>query len=103
MLVSHNKGRTYRLLVFDNRVLRRIFEPKWDDVTGDWRKLHNEEFYNLLSSQNIIKQIKLRRMRWVGRVARMVEDRKVYQVLVRKPEGKRPLERPRCRCISEKD
>jgi hypothetical protein len=103
MLVSHNKGRAYRLLVFENRVLRRIFEPKRDDVTGDWRKLHNEEFYNLLSSKNIIRQIKLRRMRWVGRVARMGEDRKVYQVLVGKPEGKRPLGRPRYRCISEND
>jgi hypothetical protein len=63
--------------VFENRVLRRIFEPKKDDVTGEWRKLHNEELHNLYSSQNIIRQMQSRRMRWAGHVARMGEERKV--------------------------
>jgi hypothetical protein len=87
----------YRLRVFENRVLRRIFGPKRDEVTGEWRKLHSEELHNLYTSPDIIRQIKLRRMRWVGHVARMGEDRKVYKVLVGKPKGNRPLERPRCR------
>jgi hypothetical protein len=83
-----------RLRVFENRVLRIIFGPKRDEVTGEWRKLHNEELYNLFSSPDIIRQVKSRRMRWAGHVARMGEDRKVYKVLVGKPEGKRPLGRP---------
>jgi hypothetical protein len=83
--------------VFENRVLRRIFGPKRDEVTGEWRKLHNEELHNLYSSPDIIRQVKLRRMRWAGHVARMGEERKVYKVLVGKPEGKRPLGRPRRR------
>jgi hypothetical protein len=83
--------------VFENRVLRRIFGPKRDGVTGEWRKLHNEELHNLYSSPDIIRQVKSKRMRWVGHVARMGEERKVYKVLVGKPEGKRPLGRPRCR------
>jgi hypothetical protein len=66
-------------------------------VTGKWRKLHNEELNDLYSSPNIVRAIKLRRMRWVGHVARMGEERGVYRVLVGKPEGKRPLGRPRCR------
>jgi hypothetical protein len=85
------------LRVFENRVLRRIFGPKRDEVTGDWRKLHNEELHNLYSSPDIIKQVKSRRMRWAGHVARMGEEIKVYKVLVGKPEGKRPLGRPRRR------
>jgi hypothetical protein len=64
----------HRLRVFENRVLRRISGPKRDDVTGDWRKLHNEELHNLYSSPNIIKMIKSRRMRWTGRIARMGEE-----------------------------
>jgi hypothetical protein len=80
----------------ENRVLRRIFGPKKEDVTGEWRKLHNEEFHNLYSSSDI-RQMKSRRMRWAGHVARMGEERKVYKVLVGKPEGKRPLGRPRRR------
>jgi hypothetical protein len=68
-----------------------------DEVTREWRKLHNEELYILYSSSNIIRQIKSRRMRWAGHVARMRENRKVYRVLVGKPEGKRPLGRPGCR------
>jgi hypothetical protein len=83
--------------VFENRVLRRIFGPKRDEVTGEWRKLHNEELHNLYSSPDIIRQVKSRRMRWAGNVARMGEERKVYKVLVGRPEGKRPLGRPRCR------
>jgi hypothetical protein len=85
------------LRVFENRVLRRIFGPKRDGVTGEWRTLHNEELHNLYSSPDIIRQIKLRRMRWAGHVARMGEERKVYNILVVKPEGKRPLGRPRRR------
>jgi len=87
----------HRLRVFENRVLRRIFGPRRDEVTGEWRKLHSEELHNLYSSPNIIRQIKSRRMRWVGHVARMGEERKVYKVLVGKPKGKRPLGRPRHR------
>jgi hypothetical protein len=81
----------------EGRVLRRIFGPKRDEVTGEWRKLHNEELHNLYSSPDIIRQIKSRRMKWAGHVARMGEERKVYKVLVRKSEGKRPLGRPRRR------
>jgi hypothetical protein len=83
--------------VFENRVLRRIFGPKRDEVTGEWRKLHNEELHNLYSSPDIIRQVKSRRMRWAGNVARMGEDRKMYKVSVGEPEGKRPLGRPRRR------
>jgi hypothetical protein len=87
----------HRLRVFENRVLRRIFGPKRDEVTGEWRKSHNGELHNLYSSPDIIRQIKSRRMRWTGHVARMGEGRKVYMFLVGKPEGKRPLVRPRRR------
>jgi hypothetical protein len=87
----------HRLRVFENRVLRRIFGPRRDEVTGEWRKLHNEVLHNLYSSPDIIRQFKSRRLRWAGYVARMGEDRKVYKVLVGKPEGKRPLGRPRRR------
>jgi hypothetical protein len=83
--------------VLENRVLRRIFGPKRDEVTGEWRKLHNEELHNLYSFPDIIRQVKSRRMRWAGHVARMGEERKVYKVLVGRPEEKRPLERPRRR------
>jgi hypothetical protein len=86
-----------RLRVFENRVLRRIFRPKRDEVTGEWRKLHNEELLNLYSSPDIIRQVISRRMRWVGHVARMGEERKAYKVFVGKPEGKRLLGRPRRR------
>jgi hypothetical protein len=83
--------------VFEDRVLRRIFGPKNDDVTGEWRKLHIEELHNLYSSQNIIRQIKSRRMRWAEHVASVGEERKLCKVLVGKPERKRPLGRPRRR------
>ena len=76
------------LRVFENRVLRRIFGFKRDEVTGEWRKLHNEELNNLYSSPNIARVIKSRRMRWAGHVARMGEGRGVYRVLVGKPEGR---------------
>jgi hypothetical protein len=85
--------------VFQNRVLRGIFEPKKDGVTGGWRKLHNEELRDIYSSPSIIRIIKSRRMRWAGHVARMGEKRNVYKLWVGKPEGKRPLGRPRRRWI----
>jgi hypothetical protein len=83
--------------VFENKVLRRIFGPKRDGVTGGWRKLHNEELHNLYSSPIIIRIINSRRMRWAGHVARMGEKRNVYRLLVGKPEEKRPLGRQRRR------
>jgi hypothetical protein len=86
-----------RLRVFENRVLRRIFGPKRDEVTGGWRKLHNEELHGLYSSPSIVRVIKVRRMRWAGHVARIGEVRGVYNILVSKPEGSRPLGRPRRR------
>jgi hypothetical protein len=85
----------HRLRVFENEVLRRIFGPKRVDVTWGWRKLHNEELHNLYSSPNIIRMMESRRIRWVGHVARMGEQRNAYRILVGKPEGKRPLRRPR--------
>jgi hypothetical protein len=87
----------HRLRVFENRVLTRIFGPKRDEVTGEWRKMHNEELHILYSSPNIIRQIKSRRMRWAGHVACMGEEKNVYRVLMGKPKGKRPLGRPRRR------
>jgi hypothetical protein len=83
--------------VFENRLLRRIFGPKRDEVTGDRRKVHNEEFHNLYSSPSIIRVIKSRRMRWPGQVARMGEKRNAYRILVGKQEGKKPQGRPRRR------
>jgi hypothetical protein len=87
----------HKLRVFDNKVLRIIFGPKRDGVTGGWRKLYNEELHNLYSSQSIIRIIKSRRMRWAEHVARVGEKRNVYRLLVGKPEGKGPLGRPRRR------
>ena len=86
-----------RLRVFENGVLKRIFEPKRDEITREWRKLHNEELNDLYCSLNIVRVIKSRRKRWAGHVARMGERRGVYSALVGKPEGKRPLGRPRRR------
>jgi hypothetical protein len=88
-------NKEHELRVSENRVLRRIVWPKRDGVTGGWRKLHNEELHNLYSSPSIIRIINSRRMRLAGNVARMGEKRNVYRLLVRKPEGKRPLGRPR--------
>ena len=85
-----------RLRVFENRVLR-IFGPKRDEVTGEWRKLHNEELNDMYSSPTIVLVIKSRRMRWAGHVARIGEGRGLYRILVEKPEGKRPLGRTRRR------
>jgi hypothetical protein len=87
----------HRLRVFENRVLRRIFGPKRDEVTGEWRKRHSVELHNLYISSNITRQIKSRRMRWARHVARIGEGRNVCRVLVGKPDGKRQLERPRRR------
>jgi hypothetical protein len=86
-----------RLRVFENRVLRRVFGPERDEVTGKWRRLHNEELNDLYSLPNIVRVVKSKRMRWAGHVERMEEDRGVHRVLVGKPEGKRPLGRPRRR------
>jgi hypothetical protein len=87
----------HRLRVFENTVLRRIFGPTRDEVTGEWRKLHNGELHILYTLPDIIRQIKSRRMRWAGHVTRMGEGRNVYMVLVGNLEGKRQLERPRRR------
>ncbi|KAJ4428777.1 hypothetical protein ANN_25770 [Periplaneta americana] len=84
----------HRFRVFENKVLRKIFG---DEVTGEWRKLHNTELHALYSSPDIIRNIKSRRLRWAGHVARMGESRNAYRVLVGRPEGKRPLGRPRRR------
>jgi len=86
-----------KLRVFKKKVLRRIFGPRRDEVTADWRRLHNEELNDLYSSLNIVRVIKSRRMRWARHVAHMGEERGVYRVLVGKPGGKRPLGRPRHR------
>jgi hypothetical protein len=83
--------------VFENRLLRRIFKPKMDEVTVGWRKLHNEELYGLYSSPSIVRVIKARRMRWAGHVAHTGEVRGAYNILVGRPEGRRPLGRPRRR------
>jgi len=88
-----------KLRVYENMVLRRIFGPRRDEVTGEWGRLHNEELYDLYSSPNILRVIKSRRMRWGGHVARVGEERGAYRVLVGKPEGKRPVGRPRRRRV----
>jgi hypothetical protein len=85
--------------VFENRVLRRIFGPKRDEIAGERRNLHSEELRDLYSSPSIIRIIKSRRMRWAGHVARMWEKRNAYRLLAGKPEGKRPLRRPRRRLM----
>ena len=94
---SHILRDEYGLRVSENRVLRRMFGPKRVEVTGDWRKLHNEELNDLYCSPNIVRVIKSRRMRWVGHVARIGERIGVYRVLFGKPEGKRSFGRPRHR------
>jgi hypothetical protein len=89
----------HRLRVFENRVLRRIFGPKRDEVTGGWRKLHNQELRDLYSTPSIIRINKSWKMRWVGHVTRMGEERNEYRLLAGKSEGKRPLGRPRRRWV----
>jgi hypothetical protein len=86
-------------MVFEDRLLRGIFELKGDEVTGGWRKLHNEELHNLYSFPSVIRTIKSRRMRLAGHVARM-ETMNAYRILAGKPEGKRLLRRPRRRCVN---
>jgi hypothetical protein len=88
-----------KLRVFENMVLRRICGPKRDEVTGECRRLHNEELNDLYSSPNIAQVLKSRRIRWAGHVARMGEEWRVYRVLLGKPEGKRPMGRPRRRWL----
>jgi hypothetical protein len=83
----------------DSVLLKRIFGPKRDEVTGECRKLHNEELHDLYSSPSIVRIIKVRRMRWAAHVTRMGEKRNAYRLLVGKPEGRRPLGRPRRRWL----
>jgi hypothetical protein len=92
--LSHS-GRNRTLRVFENRVLRKISRPERDEVIGDLRKLHSEKLNDLYCTPNIIRLIKSKRIRWAGHVARMGEMRSAYSVLVEKPEGKRPLGKPR--------
>jgi len=88
-----------KLRVFENMVLRRIFGPRRDEVTGEWRRLHNKKVNDLYTPPNIERVIKSRRMRWAGHVARMGAERGAYRVLLGKPEGRRSLGRPRCRWV----
>jgi hypothetical protein len=89
----------YRTQKLINKIIYDISGPKRDEVTGGWRKLHNEELHNLYSSPSIIRMIKSRRMRWAGHTARMGAKRNAYRILVGMPEGKRPLGRPKCRWV----
>jgi hypothetical protein len=89
------------VVLLSNRVLRRIFGPKKDEVTGGWRKLHNEELHNLYCSPSIIRMIKSRSMRWAGHVAQMWANRNAYRILVGNPEGKRQVGRPRRRWVDD--
>jgi len=88
-----------KLRVFENMVLRRIFGPRGEEITGEWRRLHNDELNDSYSSPNIVRVIKSRRMRWTGHVARMGEESGVYRVLLGKPERRRPLGIPRRRWV----
>ena len=85
--------------MFENMVLRRIFGPRRDEVTEKWRRMHNEELNDLYSSHNIVRVIKSRRMRWAAHVVRMGEERGLYRVLLGKPEGRKPMRRPRRRWV----
>jgi hypothetical protein len=92
-------GEEHKLRVFENRVLRTIFDPNGDEVTGGWRKICNEYLHNMYSSPNIVRMIKSRGMRLTWHVARMGAKRNAYRILVGKPEEKRPLERPKRRWV----
>ena len=83
--------------MFENKILRKIFGAKRDEITGEWKKLHNAELHELYSLSNIIRNLKTSLLRWKGHVARMEKSRNAYRVLVGKPEGKRALGRPRRR------
>ena len=99
MVVKQNLspwGRTI-IRVYENKVFRKIFGDKKDEIAGEWRNLHNAELHAFYSSPNITRSLKSRRLRWAGHVARMEQSRNAYRVLVGKPEGKRPLGRPRRR------
>jgi hypothetical protein len=85
--------------MFENRMLRRLFGLKRDELMGDWRKLHNEVLHNLYSSPSIIRMTKSRRTKWAGHVAKMGEKNNAYRIMVGKPKGKTPLKRPRCRWV----
>lgn len=87
----------HKLRVFENKVLRKIYGPKRDEMTGEWRRLHNEELHGLYDSPDVVKIMKSKRLRWAGHVARMREKRRLYSILVGRPDGKRPLGRPRRR------
>ena len=87
----------HRLRVFENKILRKRFGVKRNEISGEWRKLHNAELHALYSSPNIIRNLKSRRLRWAGHIASMEQFRNAYRVLVEKPESKRPLEKPRRR------
>ena len=88
-----------KLRVFENMVLRRIFGPRRDEVTGEWGRLHNEELNDMYTSTNIVREIKSRRLRWAGHVARVGEERRVYRLLLGKTAIRRPLGRPRRRWV----
>jgi hypothetical protein len=93
-------SKEHRLRVFENRVLKRIFGLKRDEETGEWRTLHDKELCELYSLPSIIRTIRSKWMRWAGHVARMEEKRNPYRLFVRKPRGKIPLGRPRCRWVN---
>ena len=97
--MNNNKKYIFVFYRINVCISERIFGPRRDEVTGEWRRLHNEELNDLYCSPSIVRVIKWRRMRWAGHVARMGEERGVYRVLLGKPEGKRPLGRPRRRWV----
>jgi len=99
-MVSLTLREERKLREVENRVLRRIFGPRMDELTGEWRRLHNKELNDLYSSPNIVQVIKSKRMRWAGHVVHMSEESGVYRVLVGKPEEKRPMGRSRRRWVN---
>jgi len=87
----------HKLRVFENKILRKIYGPKRDEMTGEWRRLHNDELYGLYDSPNVVKIMKSRRLRWADHVSRMEKKGRLYSILVGRPDGRRPLGRPRRR------